>query len=1033
MLYDRQVNLAPTTSEFYAAEVLLIQTPQGLSGAGTIAVSWHPDTDQLTIHKLAIQRAGKEIDVLASGQTFSVLRRESGLEYASLSGTLTAVMQPEGLQVGDRIEFTYTLRRTEPLLGGVPEEVMGIPAGAVIGQVHLRARWPSDYRMTWRASLLDGVEETRVGNFTEVSISRTGEVPLVQPVGAPARFAAVRMVQLSGHKSWDAISRLLFPLFEEAARLPADSGLQAELARIKAATTDQKARAQAALRLVQDQIRYVYLGMNDARIVPADIKTTWTRRYGDCKAKTAMLLALLRGLGITAEPVLVSSVAGDALPTRLPMIGMFDHVLVRATIGGKTYWLDGTRSGDRLLDDLPVPTFRWGLPLRAAGAGLLEIEPVPPASPIAATTIVIDASDDPAKAVRFTAEILLRGEGAIATQQSISALADNQRDTALRTYWTRQSYWKNNWVEVNIQAARAEFDDARGQMRLSMEGEGIMNWQGDQHLAGELSLGDVVDFKRQPGPNSDAPYLVPFPVYETVQQRIKLPRAGAGFSIVGENIDRTIAGTQYRRNARIANGEFIAETSRRSVRVEFPSSDAPEAQKVLREIWDDPMYVALPKEAAPAVSQAGNPGDPVRAYIDRGISLESRRMHEQAMVEFNHAVELDGTDSRGWAFRGRLYLEMGRRSEAGADLRKALQLNPENTTAISSLGALAQEEGRTQEAIDMLSRALQIEDESWTRLRRVDAYLAARDVRRAAQDLAALARANPDLGASYFEGRARTLMTEQRFDDIDALGAAALEEKAGPANGVVIAARLKRMTGSLAEVKEMLTEAIERSPSADLYTERANTTGNEDAAAADLEKALELDPKHVRALETYAFLRTFRKQYPEALQLVDRLEAVAGPSLRSRKIRADVFSDSGDIKGARNLFSAMRAESQAPEALMTLCRLELDFAASELVGDGLRDCDAGLAAKPGDAALLGTRGLVLLKLRRYEESMAAFTSAIAASAAGSQSMAEALYGRGLAKSRLGKTSEVDADIQAARRAMPAVELIFSGFGLGVVR
>src|SRR5207245_7674926 len=38
-------------------------------------------------------------------------------------------------------------------------------------------------------------------------------------------------------------------------------------------------------------------------LVPASAETTWSRRFGDCKAKTALLLAILHEFGIEAEPV----------------------------------------------------------------------------------------------------------------------------------------------------------------------------------------------------------------------------------------------------------------------------------------------------------------------------------------------------------------------------------------------------------------------------------------------------------------------------------------------------------------------------------------------------------------------------------------------------------------------------------------------------------------------------------------------------------------------------------------------------------
>jgi hypothetical protein len=189
---------------------------------------------------------------------------------------------------------------------------------------------------------------------------------------------------------------------------------------------------------------------------------------------------------------------------------------------------------------------------------------------------------------------VLRSDAAMAVQRAISSLTDSQRDAALRAYWTRQSYWSNNWDEVTLHAVKADFNDASGILRLSMDGQGLMNWQGDKHLIGSLSIGDIVDFKRESGPNSDAPYLTAFPSYTRISEHIKLPKEGIGFSIEGHNVDRTIAGVHYQRRVRIEKDELLGEVSVRSVDAEFSASEAPVAQKDLRELWDYPIYAKLP-------------------------------------------------------------------------------------------------------------------------------------------------------------------------------------------------------------------------------------------------------------------------------------------------------------------------------------------------------------------------------------------------------------------------------------------------------
>src|SRR3546814_6567111 len=104
-----------------------------------------------------------------------------------------------------------------------------------------------------------------------------------------------------------------------------------EAARIAAAHSAPLDRASAALKLVQRDVRYIYVGLGNGNLTPATAEETWQRRYGDCKGKTALLLALLARLGIEAEAVLANNSGGDdGLDERLPNPGMFDHVLVRS-------------------------------------------------------------------------------------------------------------------------------------------------------------------------------------------------------------------------------------------------------------------------------------------------------------------------------------------------------------------------------------------------------------------------------------------------------------------------------------------------------------------------------------------------------------------------------------------------------------------------------------------------------------------------------------------------------------------------------
>lgn len=115
LLNDQQVAFESGKTIVFAETAMRIQNPQGLS-AGSISFGWDPARDTVTVNKFQIRRGDKVIDVLGAGQTFTILRRESNLEAAMLDGTLTANIQPEGLQEGDIIDLATTVEHFDPVL-----------------------------------------------------------------------------------------------------------------------------------------------------------------------------------------------------------------------------------------------------------------------------------------------------------------------------------------------------------------------------------------------------------------------------------------------------------------------------------------------------------------------------------------------------------------------------------------------------------------------------------------------------------------------------------------------------------------------------------------------------------------------------------------------------------------------------------------------------------------------------------------------------------------------------------------------------
>jgi hypothetical protein len=574
LFVDQQVRIADGAQQTYQAYRVKVLTPEGL-GVGNLAVTWAPATEQVTVHRLAIVRDGKTIDVLA-GARFSVIQRESNLEQAMLDGNLTAALQTAGLQVGDELEFATTKLERDPLLGTRPQGFMQFPIVGARGAYRFRVLLPKDDAVGFRAT--DDVPQpivTPLGDTVEHRYAMLDPASAIVPDGAPSRYSIARVVQYSAYPAWADVSRTFAPLFVRAATLADASPVRAEARRIAAETTDPRLRAEAALRSVEDRIRYVYVGLDGGNYRPASADDTWQRRFGDCKAKTVLLVALLREVGIAAEPVLVATENSDGIDQRLPTPGVFNHVVVRAQVNGASYWLDGTRLGDRAIADLDPPNSRWGLPLRSDGAALEAIPLVRPRWPQRIDVVEIDASAGFDKPGKYRVQQTLRGDQIFAMRAQLAGMATADADRLLSGYWRQQL------PQVETSRVTWHLDDGHRLLVLGMEGEGKVDWDGDAkdghtHYLYAGGFTPPNELKRPKDQPQGAAWANDYPSFTCNATTIKLPLPGKGFnwSFVAKPVDRTLGGVSYWRVATFANNTMRMARSRRVDAAEVAAADA---------------------------------------------------------------------------------------------------------------------------------------------------------------------------------------------------------------------------------------------------------------------------------------------------------------------------------------------------------------------------------------------------------------------------------------------------------------------------
>lgn len=446
---------------------------------GNISTAWNPASGPPVVHLLKVHRGSETIDVLAT-TSFEILRREDQLEAAKLDGILTAVLRVPDLRVGDELEVGLTTRLNDPTLGNHAAGVLFLGPSPGPGRYRLGLSWDKGLKPSVKmTSDMAAIARPRDGG---VDFAFDNPAMLTPPKDAPARYQWQRVVEFTDFADWATISRHFAPLFAKAARIPDGSPLAAEADRIAAAHARPLDRAAAALKLVQQDVRYIYVGLGNGNLTPATAEETWQRRYGDCKGKTALLLGLLARLGIEAEAVLANnSGADDGLDERLPNPAMFDHVLVRVRIDGTAYWLDGTLPAVVPPGRAPAVPYRWILPLTAQGGAMQNIEWRPSNRPDEITLVEIDARDGFDQPARVTNTTIARGVAGLQQQMQFSGLTPDQLVNGMR-----QQIVGSTWQTVDD--VKWHYDQKAEASILTIRGTWEIDWDDDSDGGKSLAL-----------------------------------------------------------------------------------------------------------------------------------------------------------------------------------------------------------------------------------------------------------------------------------------------------------------------------------------------------------------------------------------------------------------------------------------------------------------------------------------------------------------------------------------------------------------
>jgi transglutaminase-like putative cysteine protease len=385
LLVDRQFRIQNGWSE-YQRYVSRVVNPAGVEDASQLTIDFDPQLDHLILHAVQVRRGAQVIDELRHGR-ISVLQRESELEQGILDGSLTFHLLMSDVRVGDIIDLSYTIEHHDSALGNRFFGWELTRWDDPLARSHLRVLIPEASPLSVGGTETSAPVKSRTSGWQTLEWDWKALPGMVADEDAPSWYQQHPVIQFSQFTSWGEVVRTALPLYSFNAR---DPELEEVSAHLKSSARTQSERGLAAVRFVQEKIRYTGLELGSGAFRPRPPAEVLRSRYGDCKDKALLAVALLRAMGMDAAPALVSTRWQGHLDQQLPSPGDFDHAIVRLRMAGKT-WIDVTETAQGgVLETLDQADFGKALVVSPGVTALESIPRTVPAQPLVTASAVFD-------------------------------------------------------------------------------------------------------------------------------------------------------------------------------------------------------------------------------------------------------------------------------------------------------------------------------------------------------------------------------------------------------------------------------------------------------------------------------------------------------------------------------------------------------------------------------------------------------------------------------------------------------------------
>ena len=331
-------------SRYTSHQVVKILTERGVQNYDDIAIPHTPTAQYITVNVArTITPDGSVVE--PPEEAFNDVTPPGLLSYNLYSDSMWRVISMPALKPGVCIEYQVTLEDAGADSVGSTSWFWGgysFQSTDPILQSAYALRVPQETDFKWKAIhcqlnpqiLHEGETSTYLWTYGETSALKT-------EYNMPATNDIVPRLSYSSVESWDAVYNWYRDIAKD--RYTVDQAIEKTVEELTADLLTEDDKIRAIYHFVASQIRYVGIELGQGAYQPTPADQVLSVRYGDCKDKTTLMIAMLDLVGIEAFPVMLNPAPYQRVDLELPSLGQFSHLIAAVPRDNGDYvWLDPT-------------------------------------------------------------------------------------------------------------------------------------------------------------------------------------------------------------------------------------------------------------------------------------------------------------------------------------------------------------------------------------------------------------------------------------------------------------------------------------------------------------------------------------------------------------------------------------------------------------------------------------------------------------------------------------------------------------------